>query len=134
MEQETPKLAEVKKYRTGLPNVSKILAEQTRNYIAERIEQEKDAIVTAQIKKAKDGDTTAFTALMTQGFGPPKQSIEVNDDRIIDLEASPEELALAKQILEGRKQRKTDIIESDGALPEPVHRETPDEERVGVTD
>ncbi len=98
---ESDKLPIVKP-NNGFPSIKKIYAEQTRNYIAERIEKDKEALVDAQIKKAKDGDTTAFTALLTQGFGPPKQSIEVSDDRVIDAEVTKEELALAEEILARR--------------------------------
>lgn len=43
---------------------------------------EEDLITLAQIKKAREGDTKAYQALMDSGYGAPKQPVEHSGDGV----------------------------------------------------
>lgn len=60
------------------PGIASILAEKTRAYIAERVENDSDELVSAQLEKAKRGDTYAFNTLMDRAFGKPTQGVEMS--------------------------------------------------------
>lgn len=50
-----------------------ILAERARIRIAQRITEEIEPLVDAQLEKAKKGDTQAFKELLDRGYGKPKE-------------------------------------------------------------
>jgi hypothetical protein len=50
-----------------------------KEYIARRIEKEKEPIITAMINEAKNGNVMAFVALMDRAHGKPAQQFDGKD-------------------------------------------------------
>lgn len=53
-----------------------IEAEKAREYIAKRVSDELDPIITKAIAQAKAGDGTARRDLMDRAYGKPKEVVE----------------------------------------------------------
>lgn len=77
------------------PGESTLAAQRVRAFIALKIEEEIAPLVTAQIEKAKTGDTSSFNTLMDQSFGKPAQALDLTSKGESLIHASPEEIKLA---------------------------------------
>ena len=59
---------------------AQIMSRAARARICELVADKLDEMVKAQIKKAIEGDTVAFTALLDRAHGKPAQALEVSGD------------------------------------------------------
>jgi hypothetical protein len=68
----------------GRPKGSKggntLEAEAAKAYIAQRVSEELEPIVTKAIEQAKAGDPTARKELFDRAYGRPKETVEVQAD------------------------------------------------------
>lgn len=57
-----------------------ILAERARIRLAQKITEELEPLMEAQIEQAKKGNTAAFKELLDRGFGKVKESVDLTTD------------------------------------------------------
>lgn len=63
---------------SGRPKAKRTVErERLMDYIAKRVADEGEAIVTVLIEKALKGDVIAIRELLDRGFGKPKQAVEM---------------------------------------------------------
>lgn len=60
--------------------LASVLAEKTRDYIAQRVVDEQEELVNAQMEKAKKGDTGAFKELFDRAGFKVKEELDVTTD------------------------------------------------------
>ena len=67
------------KLSAGRPKSGRTIEkEKALEYIAKRVVEELEPIVTKQISQAKKGDSNARTDLYNRAFGKPKESVDLN--------------------------------------------------------
>lgn len=57
-----------------------ILAERARIRLAQKISEELEPLMDAQIEQAKKGNTAAFKELLDRGFGKVKEEMDITTD------------------------------------------------------
>lgn len=80
----------IKKNKGGRPKGSIGTSTQQalifKEYLIKRVIKEKDALITALLTKAKTGDVSAIRELFDRALGKPKESIELNEGKPIEID------------------------------------------------
>ncbi len=64
----------------GVVGANRIEADKAREYIAQRVADELEPIITKAIQQAKDGDQAARKELFDRAYGKAKETVEVQGE------------------------------------------------------